>query len=86
MPSKESYIIISDQINASKTLGENIRETIAVATNFKTAYNLALSMGNISLPKVGYRSALRKVKSEYAMILTDKVGTQKVTIALVKKW
>jgi hypothetical protein len=86
MNSKEIYLIISNEVDPTLPFGEAIRATTAAATNFKKAYELALSMGNISLPKLGYKSALSYVTSHYALQLEDKVGTGKITIVLIKKW
>jgi len=84
--SNETYLVITDKMDPSKTFGENIRETISTTNNFRKAYDLALSMGEISVPKVGYKAALRRVASDYAFQLEDKVSSAKVTIALIKKW
>ena len=86
MQSKDEYLIIADKMDPSKTFGENIRATIATAGNFKKAYDLALSMGEIAVPKLGYKSSLRKVTSELAIQLEDKVSSNIVTIALIKKY
>jgi hypothetical protein len=86
MNRNEIYLIISYEVDPSLPFGEALRSTTAAATNFRKAYDIALSMGNISLPRLGYKSALAHVSSQYALQLEDKVGTGKVTIVLIKKW
>lgn len=83
---KETYIIISDVNNPRLSFGEAIRATVATASNFRKAYDLALSMGDIKDPATGYRSALERTNREYAFQLEDRDGSKKVTIALVKKY
>jgi hypothetical protein len=84
--SKEIYLIIADNHDPTLEFGEAIRATTAVATNFKKAYELALSMGEIKVPSLGYRSALERTNRDLAFQLEDKVGPSLVTIALIKKW
>lgn len=84
--SKEIYLVISDAHDPSLEFGESIRETTAVASNFKKAYDLALSMGNIKVPTIGYRAALERTNRDKAFQLEDQLGPSKVTIALIKKW
>jgi len=66
--------------------GSQIRATTAIATNFRKAYDLALSMGELKDPKLGYKAAMDRTNRQYACQLEDKVGSDKVTIALVKKY
>jgi len=81
----EIYIIISDGINPSLSFGQQIRSTVSTATNFRKAYDLALSMSGIINPSLGYRAALERTNGELALQLEEKDGSKKVTIALVKK-
>jgi hypothetical protein len=83
---KEAYIIIVDEGDPSLTFGQHIRSTVFTASNFKKAYDIALSMGNIVNPNLGYRAALERTNGEYAFQLKEKDGSKKVTIALVKKY
>lgn len=83
---KEIYLIISDQHNPSHTFGQSIRATCQTARNFKKAYDLALSMGEIIEPSLGYKASLARCEGEWAVQLECKISSNKVTIALVKKW
>lgn len=83
---KEIYIVISDSHDPRLSFGEAIRATVATATNFRKAYDLALSMGDIQDPNLGYRAALERTNQEYAFQLEERDGSKKVTIALVKKY
>jgi hypothetical protein len=82
---KEIYIIISNSTNPSLRFGEAIRESTYAATNFRKAYDMALILGRIKEPRVGYRAALERVTSEFAVQLEDKLAQLKVTIVRVKK-
>jgi len=83
---KELYLIITDRIDPMMEFGSAIRATTAIATNFRKAYDLALSMGEIKNPSLGYRSAMEKTNRAYAVRLEDSDGSSQVTIALVKKY
>lgn len=83
---KETYIVIAEAHDPRLSFGEAIRATVATASNFRKAYDLALSMGGINDPDLGYRSALERTNRDYALQLGDRGGSAKVTIALVKKY
>lgn len=83
---KEIYLIITEDSDPGLPFGEAIRATCATATNFKKAYELALSMSGIRDPRPGYRAALERVRAEWAIQLSDRLGSTKCTIALVKKY
>jgi hypothetical protein len=83
---KETYIIIAESHDPRLSFGEAIRATVATASNFRKAYDLALSMGDIKDPNLGYRSALEQTNRAYAFQLEERDGSKKVTIALVKKY
>jgi hypothetical protein len=83
---KETYLIISDHVDPRLSFGQSIRATVAVASNFRKAYDLALSMAEIIEPNLGYRAALERTNGEFALQLEDKDGSKKVTIALIKKY
>ena len=84
---KEIYLVIGyiDSPEYS-TLGESIRANTGAASNFKAAYNAALSIGEISKPNIGYKQALERLKREGSITLVDSVGTGKVTIVKIKKY
>jgi len=84
--SKELYLIIAENHNPELEFGRAIRETTAIATNFRKAYDLALSLGEITDPNLGYRSALERTNRTYACQLGDSAGSALVTIALIKKY
>lgn len=83
---KETYLIIAEGSNPSLSFGQQIRATVATASNFRKAYDLALSMGDIVDPNLGYRAALERTNGELAFQLEEKDGSKKVTIALIKKY
>lgn len=82
----ETYIIIVDMLDPTLEFGEAIRASTATATNFKRAYNIALSLGRITEPRIGYKASLERVTNEYAVQIEDKTAPKKVTIARVKKY
>lgn len=85
--SKELYVVIGYSVVDPKlSYGEALRSTMAVATNFKKAYNLALEIGQISDPRLGYKAALERSKEDYAVRLEDQDGSVKSVIVRVKKW
>jgi hypothetical protein len=87
MNRNEIYLVISgEDINPSLTFGEGIRQTIGAAINFRKAYDLALSIGDIQVPSLSYKACLRRVQSDMAFSLGCKVSSAQVTIALIKKW
>jgi len=84
--SKETYLVIAEATDPRLSFGQAIRSTVAVASNFRKAYDLALSMGEITEPNLGYRAALERTNGELAFQLEQKDGSKKVTIALIKKY
>lgn len=84
--SKELYLVIGDNTPPNMEFGRAIRASTAVATNFRKAYDLALSIGEIKNPNLGYRAALERTNRQYACQLEDSDGSSKVTIALIKKY
>lgn len=87
MDKNEIYLVVSDvAVNPRLSFGEAIRATTAVASNFKKAYNLALSMGEIPNPDRSYKVALNIVKRDLAVQLSNQSGPGKVTISRIKKW
>lgn len=81
----EIYIVIADIADPSLEFGEAIRASTITATRFKKAYEMALTLGGIHEPKLGYRACLERVSRQYAVQIDDKSGLNKVTIARVKK-
>ena len=85
MNKDEIYIIITDKVNPKLSFGEAIRDSTYTTTNFKKAYENALSLGEIHDPSIGYRAALERVSNQYAAQIDDKSTPRKVTIARIKK-
>jgi hypothetical protein len=83
---KETYLIISEDQDPTLSFGEAIRSTCATASNFKKAYDIALSLSGITNPSPGYRASLERVNREWATEVKERFGSTKVTIALVKKY
>jgi hypothetical protein len=82
----EHYIVISSTLNPLKDWEVALRDSMGVTTNFKAAYTLALSIGEIAKPDVGYKGALARMNKYKAVILNDKLGPNCVTIVNVRKW
>ena len=83
---KEIYLVIAEDSEGGLSFGEAIRSTCMAATNFKKAYDLALSISSIHDPAPGYRAALERVNREWAVEVSERFGSKKVTIALIKKY
>ena len=87
MESREIYLIILEGVTTeSNELGPAIRSTMSTSTSFKKAYHLALSMGEIARPKMGYRQALSRAQSELAIQLEDEISSNRVIIARIKNY
>jgi hypothetical protein len=83
---KDIYLIMSSKSDPTRTLGENLRDTCMTATNFKRAYDLALSLSGITAPSIGYKSALRRLQNEGAITVTDELRPEESVIVSVKSW
>lgn len=83
---KEIYLIITEDQDPSLSFGEAIHTTCATASNFKKAYEAAITMSGIQNPAPGYRSALERVNNSLAVEIKEKFGTVKTTIARIKKY
>jgi len=81
-----TYIIITDTMDPSMEFGEALSGSMMVTNNFRKAYDLALSFGEIADPDLGYKGALVRCNEEKAVVVHDKLGSKRVTIVLVKKF
>ena len=80
----EAYLVIVEKYNPELEIGENLRNTVYFAPNFRKAYDAAIDFG-IKNPNRGYKAALNYVNAKYAVIIQDKDTGLKVTIVKVKK-
>jgi hypothetical protein len=87
MTSKDAYLIITEDVTTEQIeLGPSIRSTMVVCSSFRKAYDLALSMGEIADVNLGYKQALNRTTSELAVQLEDRISSNRVIIAKVKKY
>ena len=81
-----TYIIITDTMDPSQEFGDALSNSMSVTNNFRKAYDLALTLGKIAEPDIGYKGALGRCNEEKAIVINNKIGSQRVTIVLVKKY
>lgn len=81
-----TYIIIADTMNPSQEFGEALSSSMAVTNNFRKAYDLALSLGEIADPDIGYKGALVRCNEDKAVIIHNRLGSQRITIVAVKRY
>ena len=81
-----TYIVIVDNMDPTEDFGKALSGSMAVATNFKTAFKLALSMGEIPDPDLKYKTALGRCNRELAVVVKSLAGPQQSTIVQVKKY
>jgi len=81
-----TYVIINDNMDPSQEFGEALSGSIAVTNNFRKAYDLALSIGEIADPDLGYKGAIARCNKEKAVTIQGKTGPHRVTIVSVKKY
>ncbi len=82
----ECYVVVSSMIDPSKDWETSLRDSMGVTLNFKSAYFLALSIGEIAKPDVGYKGALARINKFKAVMIKDKLGSHCVSIINVKKY
>jgi hypothetical protein len=82
----DHYVVISSTLNPAKEWETALRDSMGVTTNFKAAYHLALSIGEIAKADVGYKGALVRMNKYKAVMLKDELGSNCVTIVNVRKW
>jgi hypothetical protein len=82
----EMYLIMADFTDPTLEYGEALYQNSAVARNFKKAYELALSMGEIMDPHIGYKQALNRCQNELAVQLKCTTGSGRASISRIKKW
>ena len=81
-----TYVIINDSLDPTKEFGEALSGSIVVTNNFRKAYDLALSIGEIADPDLGYKGAIARCNREKAVTIHGKTGPQRITIVSVKKY
>lgn len=81
-----TYIVIVDNMDPTAEFGEALSGSMAAASNFKKAYELALSMGEIPDPDLKYKTALGRCNEKRAVIVQSTAGPQQSTIVQVKKY
>jgi len=82
----DHYVVISSTMNPSLPWEEALRTSMGVTRNFKSAYTLALSIGEIVKPDIGYKGALERINKFHAILISDLAGSNKITIINVKKY
>ena len=83
---RDIYLIMADNIDPTLELGEAISRTTATATNFRTAYDLAISMAEVQNPAPGYRTALNQAERSKVALIACKTGSAKASIFKIKMW
>ena len=82
---KEVYIVIGDG-EQGQSWEESLQKSLGVCKNAKKAYEIALFLGSISKPELGYRKVLETLNKKGAVTLKQEKGEQMATIVKVRQY
>jgi hypothetical protein len=85
MQRKDKYLVMSNK-EPDLPWEQALRETLGVCHTLKHAYEIALFLGEISRPDVGYRKVLETIKVKGAFTINQVGGPQAATIVKVKHY
>lgn len=82
---KEVYVVIG---NGEEPVGweESLQKSLGVCKNAKKAYEIALFLGKISRPDLGYRKVLETLNKKGAVTLKQQKGEEQATIVKVRHY
>ena len=82
---KEVYIIIGDG-EPDQEWETSLQKSLGVCKNAKKAYEIALFLGKISRPDLGYRKVLETLNKKGAVTLKQQKGEEQATIVKVRQY
>jgi len=82
---KHKYVVISNAEFGDEWEG-SLQKSIGVCRNAKKAYEIALFLGQISKPELGYRKVLDTLNKKGAVTVKQKDGEQEATIVAVREY
>lgn len=79
------YVVIG---NGEDLLGweESLQKSLGICQNAKKAYEIALFLGRISRPDLGYRKVLETLNAKGAATVKQRDGEQAATIVKVRQY
>lgn len=82
---RQKYVVIG---NGEELLGweESLQKSLGVCQNAKKAYEIALFLGRISRPDLGYRKVLKTLNAKGAVTVKQRDGEQAATIVKVRQY
>lgn len=80
----ELYVVIGN--GEEEEWEESLQKSLGVCNNAKKAYDIALFLGQISKPDLGYRKVLETLNKKGAVTVKQREGEQAATIVKVKKY
>ena len=80
----ELYVVIGN--GEEGEWEESLQKSLGVCNNAKKAYDIALFLGQISKPDLGYRKVLETLNKKGAVTVKQRDGEQAATIVKVKKY
>ena len=82
---KYKYVVIAG-FGELTSWEESLTSSLGVCQNAKKAYEIALFLGKLSKPDLGYRKVLETLNKKGAVTVKQREGEQAATIVKVKKY
>jgi hypothetical protein len=82
---KEVYVVIGNGEEVA-SWEESLQKSLGVCKNAKKAYEIALFLGKISKPDLGYRKVLETLNKKGAVTLKQQKGDELATIVKVRQY
>jgi hypothetical protein len=84
METKNKYVVIGN--GEEGEWEESLQKSLGVCKNAKKAYEIALFLGQISKPDLGYRKVLEALNKKGAVTVKQEDGEQAATIVKVREY
>ncbi len=81
---QEVYVVIGN--GEEGEWEESLQKSLGVCKNAKKAYEIALFLGQISKPDLGYRKVLETLNKKGAVTVKQEDGEQAATIVKVREY
>lgn len=85
MQRRDKYLVMSNR-ESGLDWEQSLRDALGVCHTVSKAYEIALFLGEISRPDIGYRRVLETVKIKGACTVSQMDGKQAATIVKVKHY
>lgn len=80
-----SYLVIG-RVQESGEWEESLQRSLGVCRNAKKAYSIALFLGRVSKPDLGYRKVLETLNKKGAVTVTQQGGEQAATVVKIRNY